>query len=112
MIERQDYNLLASGSLRPKERGIIKRIADGSGEWENGYWAVSKDTAERLVGGDIYLHKAQDKPSHFGGKIVSYRVNQGGVFDGRIIFCFKASMEHKGMRTGPEKWGNEKKINW
>lgn len=97
LIERQDN---------------ISPVTNASGEWESGYWAVSKDTAERLVGGDIYLHKAQDKPSHFGGKIFSYRVNQGGVFDGRIIFCFKASMEHKGMRTGPEKWGNEKKINW
>jgi hypothetical protein len=97
LVERQDY---------------VTRLADGSGEWESGYWAVSNDTAERLVGGDIYLHKAQDKPSHFGGKILSYRVQQGGEYDGRIIFRFRASMEHKGVRTGPEKWGNEKKIEW
>jgi hypothetical protein len=90
----------------------VERVTDGSGDYESRYWAVSKDTAARLVGGDIYLHRAQDKPSHFGGKILSYRVHQDGEYDGRIIFRFRASMEHKGVRTGPEKWGNEKKIDW
>jgi hypothetical protein len=90
----------------------VHPVADARGEYESGYWATSKDTAERLVGGDIYLHKAQDKPSHFGGKIISYRFEQDGEFDGRIIFRFRASIAHKGVRTGPEKWGNEKKIEW
>jgi hypothetical protein len=90
----------------------VERVTDGSGDYESRYWAVSEDTSERLVGGDIYLHRAQDKPSHFGGKILSYRIHQGGEYDGRIIFRFRASMEHKGVWTGPERWGNEKKIDW
>lgn len=90
----------------------VHPVDDVRKEYESGYWAVSKDTAERLVGGDIYLHKSQDKPSHFGGQIVSYRIYQGGEYDGRIVFRFRASMEYKGVRTGSEKWGNEKKIDW
>ena len=42
--------------------------------WESGWWAVSPDTASKLVGGRIFFHKAQDKPSFFGGRITEFRV--------------------------------------
>ena len=36
-------------------------------EWESGFWAIAPATAERLVGGKIFLHAGQHKLSHFGG---------------------------------------------
>jgi hypothetical protein len=56
-----------------------------SNEWESGYWVVAEDTADRLIGGQIHLHDAQDKPSRFGGDISSFRVHRGGELDGRLI---------------------------
>jgi hypothetical protein len=83
-------------------------------EWDSYAWVIAPDTAEKLVGGEIYLHKAQDKPSHFGGKILSYRI-LGPEFSsdsGRIVFNFKAGLEYKDVKTDKEGWGMEKKIVW
>jgi hypothetical protein len=79
-------------------------------EWESGYWVVSENTAQGLVGGDLYIHDGKFKPSHFGGTILGYRMQQGGAFDGRAIFRFQASLEHKGVKTDRKGWGNEKKV--
>ena len=48
--------------------------------------------------------------SRFGGTILGYRVQKGGEFDGRMTFRFRASMEHKGVKTDRKGWGNEKKV--
>ena len=82
------------------------------GEWESGDWVVSEETAQRLVGGHIYLHHAQDEPSHFGGEILSFHVLSSGSADGRVVFRFCASITCKGVKAGREGWGNEKKIVW
>jgi hypothetical protein len=83
-------------------------------EYDCGYWVVSVPTAERLVaeGGDLYLHDGQNEPSRFGGKIIGYRIHGGGPLDGRIVFRIQATPEHRGVKTGKEGWGNEKKIVW
>lgn len=83
-------------------------------EWESGKWAVSEETAQKLVGGDIYFHLAQDKPSYFGGKIVSFRVLPDTEEDcpGRIVFRFSAGMQFKDVRAGNDGWSMEKKIVW
>jgi len=90
----------------------VRRIHDAPDEWESGYWVVGEDSAQRLVGGDLYLHPGQNEPSHFGGKIISYRVHRGGAEDGRIVFRFQATVVHRGVRTGRDGWGNEKKYVW
>jgi hypothetical protein len=90
--------------------GNVHRIDRDRNEWESGYWVVGEETAQRLVGGDIYLHDGQNEPSHFGGTILGYRIHRGGDVDGRIVFRFQASVSHKGVMTDREGWGNEKKI--
>jgi hypothetical protein len=90
----------------------ITRLTGTKDEYESGYWVVSTETAEKLLGADIYLHEGQAKPSYFGGKIMGYRVHQGGELDGRLIFHFKATPEHRGVAAGRGGWGNEKKIVW
>ena len=88
----------------------LKLINLDQHEWESGYWVVSEKTAQCLVGGDLYIHDGQLAPSRFGGTILGYRMQQGGEFDGRTIFRFRASLAHKGTRTGREGWGREKKV--
>ena len=92
--------------------GNVHPVDRKKNEWESGYWAVSEETALKLVGGHIYLHKGQDKQSHFGGQILGCRVHITGPEEGRIVFRFRDSIEFKGVSTGRDGWGNEKKIVW
>ena len=91
---------------------ILTPVDKPNNEWESGNWAISEDTAKKLVGGHIYPHRNQDKPSHFGGEILSYRFLVDGEHAGRIIFRFRADIACKGVKTGPDGWGYEKKILW
>jgi hypothetical protein len=93
-----------------EKENLMTREDKNTQNWETGFWAVSKEIADSLIGGDIYLHKAQDKPSYFGGLITSYKVKNRGIHEGRIIFQFTATTGHKGIKTGKTGWGMEKKI--
>lgn len=90
----------------------LVRLDAAAHEWESGFWYVSKETAERLVGGTILLHEAQDKPSRFGGEILGYRVVEDGPDTGKVAFRFRASKDAVGRRSGPGGWGMEKRIDW
>jgi hypothetical protein len=94
--------------------GNMKSVDAGKNEWESGKWAVSPDTAQKLVGGSIYFHHGQDKPSYFGGTVISFLVlpDEHGDMAGRIVFRFVPSIEFKNVRTARKGWGNEKKIVW
>jgi hypothetical protein len=98
-----------------ERKNNVARVPNTADEWESGFWVVAESTAQQLIGGDLYLHSGQTKPSHFGGKILSYRVHRegsGSEIDGRLVFRIKSSAVHKGVLTGREGWGNEKKIVW
>ncbi len=84
----------------------------GADEYESGYWAVAEDTAKRLVGGSIYFHHQQAAPSFYGGIILGQRPSDNQEFPNRVIFRFRYSPDHRGVRAGVEGWGNEKKIVW
>ena len=76
---------------------------------------MAEETAQRLVGGDLFVHSSQSESSHFGGKILSYRVHHDHNkpdIDGRLVFRIKPSPEHKGVTAGRDGWGMEKKIVW
>lgn len=88
----------------------VTKIQGTADEWESGDWVVGDEAARNLVGGDLYLHSGQNEPSHFGGKILSYRVHKGGDIAGRVVFRIRATLAHKGIRTSQDGWGNEKKI--
>lgn len=91
----------------------IRRLPGADGEWESGYWSVTENTAQRLIGADLYLHTRQAEPSHFGGKILGFHVHRDqSDIDGRIVFRIKPTIGHKGVVAGREGWGNEKKIVW
>ncbi len=88
----------------------LRQIPESPGEWESGYWAIAVATASTLLGGDLFLHSHQTDPSHFGGAIVSYRIQPDGEYQGRVIFRFRYTQKHKGVKTGKKGWGNEKMI--
>lgn len=80
--------------------------------WESGDWVIAKQTAQELIGGNIYFQSAQDAPSYFGGEITNFRVipDDAAESPGRIVFMFKPSIKHKNIRSGITGWGNEKNI--
>ena len=86
----------------------VRKISDTPLTYESGDWDVSETVASALIGGNLYLHTAQDEPSHFGGRILGYRVLSTEPV-GRIVFQIAPTMEHKGVRAGREGWGNEQK---
>jgi hypothetical protein len=92
--------------------GNTKKVPNTPHEYECGYWVVAEETARKLVGGDLYLHDGQNQPSRFGGKILNFHVHPSGSEAGRIVFRIQATLEHRGVKTGREGWGNEKKIVW
>lgn len=96
-----------------ERKNNVRRVQGTVDQWESGYWVVAHETADRLVGGDLYLHARQDSPSHFGGVILSWHAvddRSKPDIDGRIVFRIRFTPEHRGRRTGPEGWGNEKNI--
>lgn len=98
-----------------ERKNNVRRLNDESGDWESGYWVISSETAEGLVGGNLYLHSTQSAPSHFGGSIIGYRVfrdGSGSEIDGRVIFRIRPTLGHKGVTTDRRGWGNEKKLVW
>lgn len=81
-------------------------------EWESGYWTLSEEAAQKLVGGSIYLHRGKQQPSHFGGRILSYRVEQSGPQAGCVVFTLEAAMDGKGVKTDRKGWTKDQKIAW
>ena len=88
----------------------FKRIDKELNLYESGNWVLSKSVAESSVGGDIYFHKQQTKPSYFGGEIIQVSQLNDGPDAGRYVFTFRATIAHKNVVTEKQGWGMEKKI--
>lgn len=96
-----------------ERKNNVHKVQGTVDEWESGYWVVAHDTADRLVGGDLYLHAKQDSPSHFGGVILSWRAVADASqpeIDGRLVFRIRFTPAHRDVKVGPEGWGNEKNL--
>ena len=78
--------------------------------FESGFWAITTKIATKLLGGDLYLHKSQNQPSFFGGKILSFSKINSGIYQGRIVFLIESSISYKEVLAGNDGWSNEKKI--
>jgi len=84
--------------------GNVWQLPD-SDEWESGYWwRVGQANANALRRGHIYLHAAQSAPSHHGGIIKGYRIQQGGEFKGRYVFRFLPTDQHIGVMAESGHW--------
>ena len=49
----------------------VRKVERSGNEWESGNWPIPEETAKKLVGGSLYLHRGKQQPSHFGGQILS-----------------------------------------
>ena len=90
----------------------VRRVQVTPPEFESGDWSVTIDRAESLIGGDLYLHTNQSAPSHFGGRILSYRVHEErSPLAGRVIFRFAFTEPYRGL-ISRDGWGagSEKKY--
>ena len=83
-------------------------VDEETNEWESGFWIVSRNSAQKLLDGDIYLHSGQNEPSFCGGIITGFRVVQRNEKE-KVVFRFRRNNEHEGLITPSEGWGNEQK---
>jgi hypothetical protein len=88
----------------------VRKTDKTKNEWESGNWVVSEEVAQKLIGGSLYLHRGKQHPSHFGGKILSYRVEQSGPAAGLVVFTVKATMDCKDVKTDRKGWSKDQKI--
>ena len=86
-------------------------VDEATNEWESGFWIVSREIAQKLLDGDIYLHSGQNKPSFCGGKITGYRLAQCNKRE-RLVFRFNRMSNYEGLITTSDGWGNEQKRIW
>ncbi len=67
--------------------------------YESGDWDVTREDAERLVGGMLYLHETKADASYFGGQISAYRVVETDrAHSDRVIFTVRSMREAKEVR--------------
>jgi hypothetical protein len=67
--------------------------------YESGFWDVSREDAERLAGGMVFLHETKSKPSYFGGRIDAFReVDTDMPHARRVIFRLTSLSEAKGVK--------------
>jgi len=90
----------------------VRKIDKSRNEWESGYWPLPENIAQKLVGSVLYLHRTKLQPSHFGGSILAYRVEQSGSQAGRVVFKLRADADCKGVKTDGKGWSKDHKIFW
>jgi len=65
------------------------RVANTEDEWTTGTWTMGHETAQSLIGGNVFLHTAQKEPCYLGGKILACEP----VGDGRYTIHFRFDKE-------------------
>lgn len=89
----------------------VRKTDRKKNEWESGCWHLTEDTAQKLVGATIYLHRSKHQASHFGGRILSYRIDPE-IANGNVVFTVRASAACKDVKTEPKGWAKDCKILW
>ena len=90
----------------------VRKTDRNKNEWETGWWAVPEENAKKLIGSVLYLHRSKLQPSHFGGEILSYRIEEAGPEAGRVVFTLRADADCKGVKTDGKGWSKDQKIFW
>lgn len=92
----------------------LRRLKDSriAHEWESGCCAVDREVAAKLIGADLFIHEGMSKPSRFGGTITGFRVHDDAESARAVIFRFKATNDHRDVKTSRTGWTNDTKIIW
>jgi len=97
--------------LIQKDSKLTPTPVDGStGLYKSGFWKVSPQKAESLLGGKIYFHEKRATPSFFGGTIVDFYIQESDPWKDRIVFRFQPDRTCKGVKSGSDGWSMEKKY--
>ena len=84
----------------------VRKIDRNKNEWASGGWPVPEAVAQKLVGGMLYLHRGKQQPSHFGGQILSYELDEAGL----VVFTLRAKMDCKDVATDRKGWVKDQKV--
>lgn len=88
----------------------VRKINKNKNEWESGSWPVTEEIAQKLVGGSLFLHRGKRQAAHFGGEILSYRIEETGPAAGLVVFTVRAKAECKGAKTDSKGWSKDLKV--
>jgi hypothetical protein len=88
----------------------VRKTDRDRNEWESGHWPVPEATAQKLVGGSLFLHRSKQQPSHFGGEILSYRIEESGASAGLCVFTVRAKVDCKDVKTDRTGWSKDTKV--
>lgn len=94
-----------------REGDGIKAVDASLHQFESSAWKITKETAQSLIGGKIFIHSAQDKPSYFGGDITGWKETPHDP--GRITILFTAKFDSKNCyarNQSDKNWGMELRI--
>ena len=90
----------------------VRKIDSRKNEWESGFWPIPEEKAQKLVGATLYLHRSKHQKSHFGGEILSYRIEEAGPSAGTVVFIVRAALDCKDVKTDAKGWAKDHKIFW
>ena len=90
----------------------VRKTDRQKNEWESGFWPVPEETAQKLIGAALYLHRSKNQLSHFGGSILSYRMVETGPSAGSVVFIVRATADSKDVKVDPRGWTKDCKILW
>lgn len=85
----------------------VKKIDETS--YESGYWPVSEEYTNQLIGGMLFLHETKSERSYYGGTVKSFRKSgPESPHPGRMIFIFQPTADARGQR-----WrGQDDPMSW
>ena len=79
----------------------------GDGVFSSGDWLLSEARANSMIGGEIFFHRSQKKPSFFGGVIT--KVEKSSV-PARFVFFFIYDPQCRGVSTSSDGWAMTMKF--
>lgn len=87
ILKDKESENMAAIHLIKKDRSLpgISPIERGSEIFRSGYWVIVEAKANSLIGGKIFFHEEQTKPSFFGGVIMNTKREDQGDHAGRIV---------------------------
>ena len=89
-----------------EKRGYIKKLKDVEREYESGWWPVSEETAQSLIGGLVLFHETRTKPSFFGGNDLGVPNRDGGGIPGPYCLQGRVLPGVQERQGGPGRMGS------
>ena len=78
--------------------------------WESSGWNLDEDTANKLIGGEVYFHRKKEEASFYGGTIMGYRIEQEGDHQGLIVLQLQPCNTCRNVRTDKYGWSTGVKV--